>query len=323
MDRRRFVLIASFVGSGSAAGAFELTAHRARTRPGCLEGIPGAPNYQYRPRSESVFSGSQRGVLFAVPLRDTADQLERLKSLRVRLPVNSLPAPVTGTPAGETPVASVYDSSLEGEWTVGTAEEVPAGIIVRPDLVLPGGLPGTVRPGARRSGGTSSTPRSPTRPNGAAQNSATHQPSAVQAAAKLPVRLYQLNRVSLAVDHCQVSEIALLVRADAFWSLSLRADQNRRSATADEAGYNPRLHLKRNEFHLRLRCLGGLATATNPTSQAAAQPAIAMIEPEPFWVERGQPKFHQATGYARSGDQWLNSLDVALIDRVEIEFFFR
>jgi hypothetical protein len=165
-------------------------------------------------------------------------------------------------------------------------------------------------------------PSAPHLPSAAAQAAAA-QAAAVQAAAKLPGRLYQLNRGQLAVEHCRVAEVALLIRGDAFWTLSLRADQNRQDVSPDEAGYNPRLHLKRNEFHLRLRCLGGLATATNPTSQAAAQPAIAMIEPEPFWVERGQPKFHQATGYARSGDQWLNSLDVALIDRVEIEFFFR
>lgn len=329
MDRRQFFLFAAVVGSDSAAAAVELVAHRAKTRPGCLEGIPGAPNYQYRPRSETVFSGSQRGLLFAVPLRDTADRLRDWQSLRTRLPVNNLPMPVVSLPAGaagDSPATAAGPRPLEGEWTVATVEEVPPPSpemeLTGPNRSPPRGFPGLGRPGLFRPGGPLVAPRAAA---GAAPAPSTPpMPSTDgQAASKLPVRLYQLNRVSLAIDHCQVSEVALLLRADAFWSLSLRADQNRRSTAADETGYNPRLHLKRNEFHLRLRCLGGLGTATNPTSQSAAQPAVAIIEPEPFWVERGQPKFHQTTGQALSNHRALSSLDVALIDRVEIEFFYR
>lgn len=331
MDRRRFVLLAAIVGSGSVAGAVELAANRARTRPGCLEGIPGSFNYQYRPRSESVFSGSQRGVLFAVPVRDTADQLRERGSLLAVFKKRPLASAVEGSPAtppATSPTPMAGGQIPEGEWTVGTAEELPAQqpsptfegprnaaprrLFQRTDrpLAMVGSDPEPVPPGKAQ------------RDFGAAPN-VSNAPNASAAVAKPATRLYQLHRGSLAVDHCQVSEIALLLRADAIWSLSLRADQNRRADAPDEARYNPQLHLKRNEFHVRLRCLGGLDTANGPTSQAAGQPILAIIEPEPFWVERGQPKFHRMTGFVRSGDQQLDSLDIALIDRVEIEFFYR
>jgi hypothetical protein len=216
----------------------------------------------------------------------------------------------------------------DGEWPVGTAEELP---VPWPSPELEGPQNAALRRPIQQSDRRFAAgdafaqfppPRKAQRDFGAAPN-VSNAPNAFAAAAKPATRLYQLHRGSLAVDHCQVSEIALLLRADAVWSLSLRADQNRRADTPAEARYNPQLHLKRNEFQVRLRCLGGLDTAKGPTSQAAGQPVLAIIDPEPFWVERGQPKFHRMTGYVRSGDQRIDSLDIALIDRVEIEFFYR
>ena len=39
---------------------------------------------------------------------------------------------------------------------------------------------------------------------------------------------YQMSQAELRVDHCAISRVALVIRTDGFWKLSLRADQNRR-----------------------------------------------------------------------------------------------
>lgn len=130
------------------------------------------------------------------------------------------------------------------------------------------------------------------------------------------IKLFQLDRSRMRVNHCSISDVALQLDDRGHWVLSLRADQNPRPSTREEARYNSRLHLKRNEFVVRLRCLGFVQ---EPRAEVhAGRPVLAEINPEPFWVENGQPKYLRVTDCNDDVRQ-----NVHLIDRVEIEFFYR
>jgi hypothetical protein len=99
------------------------------------------------------------------------------------------------------------------------------------------------------------------------------------------------------------------------WVLSLRADQNRR---AEGEGFVPTLYVKRNLFTVRLRCYGNFANEPTQAALDSGKPLLAAIQPPGFWVENGQPK------YLRLADQdELIQRYFELIDRVEIEFFYR
>jgi hypothetical protein len=132
------------------------------------------------------------------------------------------------------------------------------------------------------------------------------------------IELYQLDRPRLQIDHCEISQVALQLFGDGRWILSLRADQNRRPPEGEPAEYNPRLHIKRNEFVVRLRCLGAFRTEPIEVASAAGKPVLADLNVEPFWVENGQPRYIRSGGCcALVQDQFED------INRVEIEFFYR
>jgi hypothetical protein len=132
------------------------------------------------------------------------------------------------------------------------------------------------------------------------------------------VDLYQLDQVGLAIDHCAITQVALQLHDDGRWVLSLRADQNRRPAEGAPVVYNPFLHIKRNQFVVRLRCLGAARTPPLTGDLAAGRPVLADLGPVSFWVENGQPL------PVRTGDSspWVQE-HFEDIDRIEIEFFYR
>lgn len=135
------------------------------------------------------------------------------------------------------------------------------------------------------------------------------------------IKLFQLDRSRLRINHCSISDVALQLDDQGHWVLSLRADQNplpkgRDPQSRIETRYNPRLHLKRNEFVVRLRCLGFVQESRAEIH--AGRPVLAEINPEPFWVENGQPKYLRVTDCADEL-RW----NLHLIDRVEVEFFYR
>ncbi len=131
------------------------------------------------------------------------------------------------------------------------------------------------------------------------------------------VELYQLDRSRLQIDHCEISEVALQLYSDGRWILSLRADQNRRPGVDEPQQFNPQLHLKRNQFVVRLRCLGAFQNEPTEAAMAVGRPVLADLQPLPFWVENGRPY------YLRAGDcdGWVAE-HFAEIDRVEIEFYY-
>jgi len=137
-------------------------------------------------------------------------------------------------------------------------------------------------------------------------------------------RLYQFNVAKLRLDHCSISEMALQIHPDGHWRLNLRADQNPRqlqpldvvpNVTTAQPATNYTADLNRNLFYVRVQCYA--AEGGGPGSPLG-KPVIAMLAPEPFWVQRGEPRLWIAKGWDGDVQQFLS-----LIDRVGIEFYYR
>ena len=143
------------------------------------------------------------------------------------------------------------------------------------------------------------------------------------------VRIYQLQQSVLRIDHCSLSRFALTLHEDGSWTLNFQADQNPQmigqplnaitapGAAALDIGGKQTTHLKRNEFNVRVRCYGAFPI-NQLLTDAPGKPVLFEIRPQPFWVQRGQPysfwERHPDPLVARYFD---------LIDRVEVEFFYR
>jgi hypothetical protein len=132
------------------------------------------------------------------------------------------------------------------------------------------------------------------------------------------IDLYQLDQPGLRIDHCEISQVALQIHDDGTWVISLRADQNRGPEEGEPAEWNPRLHIKRNEFTVRLRCLGAFQNAPAEAAPIAGRPLLADLNPPPFWVENGEPRHVRW-----EGRNVLVEKHFADIDRVEIELYYR
>lgn len=143
------------------------------------------------------------------------------------------------------------------------------------------------------------------------------------------VRYFQFPQRELRVDHCSISRVALVLHENAFWTLSLRADQNPwfRGGTRNVLTPVPRNvpvsglvsnGLKRNQFVVRIRCLGAAPLGLTRTDVGPPKPVLLELGPCVFWVQRGQPySFWRRVAHP----------DLAkvfdLIDQVEIEFVYR
>jgi hypothetical protein len=151
------------------------------------------------------------------------------------------------------------------------------------------------------------------------------------------VRYFQLDVAQLAVDHCQISRVTFHTEDDGTWKLNLRADQNPQfrlvkdggtlfPGTPDETLFpGPRTasgrlyteHLLRNQFFVRVRCLGGLPVQQKQPNLAAA-PVLLRMEPPGFWVQRAVPLEWGANGFNPELPIYFNR-----IDRIEVEFYYR
>ena len=132
------------------------------------------------------------------------------------------------------------------------------------------------------------------------------------------IDLYQLDRARIQINHCEISDVAIQLYDDGQWVLSLRADQNRRPEDGGPDGYNPFLHIRRNEFFIRLRCLGAYDHPPMTEVVTNGKPVLADLQPYAFWVENGEPRYVR-----QHGNDPLVAEHFADIDRVEIEFFYR
>lgn len=137
-------------------------------------------------------------------------------------------------------------------------------------------------------------------------------------------RLYQFDVGKLEIEHCSVSEMALQIFPDGYWRLDLRADQNPRqlkpldvvpNVTTAQPATRYTADLRRNQFHVRVQCY---AAAAGANGSRLGKPIVATLTPDPFWVQRGEPRSWSATG----GDPELRTF-FPTIDRVGVEFYYR
>ena len=135
------------------------------------------------------------------------------------------------------------------------------------------------------------------------------------------IQLFQWDRPSLQIDHCSISRVALQLHDDGSWVLSLRADQNREPeepGTPEERESRfQTLHLKRNQFVVKLRCYGAYRLEEPRADETTGKPVLFELGPKRFWVQRAQPKDFWFRG---NDDDVRRYFD--LVDRVEIELFY-
>lgn len=135
-------------------------------------------------------------------------------------------------------------------------------------------------------------------------------------------KLFQWPLAGLRVDHCTVSQLAFWFDQQGRWTATLRGDQNPLEEIGNlHESTAPNLftsHVKRNQFHVRLRVLGVTVPPRLDEVVSAGRPVLAAIDLEPFWVERQVPEYQRQTGCDPNLGRYFE-----LIDRVEIEFFYR
>lgn len=142
------------------------------------------------------------------------------------------------------------------------------------------------------------------------------------------IRYYQMDTAALKVDHCSLSRVALTLHADGTWIFSARADQNPLMGP-DQGQLVPLRpdgpmvvkfteHLKRNQFFVKVRGYSAYPVKENLPGVSTGKPALAAITLCPFWVQRGEPYDVMLRGQQADVRQFFH-----LIDRVEIEFYYR
>ncbi|MCA9163444.1 MAG: hypothetical protein R3C99_09335 [Pirellulaceae bacterium] len=305
------VLTASQLLGVASAGDLPGPKH-ARTRPACLAGIPDA-RYQYGPQSPTELAISRTGIL----LRDRTVEIEAALAAELLATIesdfrseNSIRRQTTG-------------EGVVLEQRAGEVLETPRGIRERSSEALRRELPGPPiglwdRLGLGRRSVDEFPPPLDLNATRLDRERFTSVRPAPTVARRTVVDLYQLERAAISVGHCHISQVALQIHDNGMWILSLRADQNPLPPPGAVPIYNPTLHIKRNLFHVKLRCLGAYREPVAEFVPSLGKPVLAELSPCPFWVENGQPRF------VRTGrvDPWLQE-HFADIDRVEVEFFFR
>jgi len=142
------------------------------------------------------------------------------------------------------------------------------------------------------------------------------------------IKLFQLEPPKeLEIDHCAITRAALQLDREGYWTLSLRACQNAVMPPDQVAAQGEEkkgriekftLHLKRNQFFVKLRAYAVFPEAVADLDKSPGKPVMFTLGPESFWVERGEPlDFHRQY---RSGEI---AKYFDYIDRVELEFYYR
>lgn len=265
---------------GFASDAKAQTFHR--TRPAELNGIP-CYDYQWGERPRGV-SGLASGVLLERPVADA------VRAFRDLVQDETLAAVLADRPRTPVPVEAPMLRDADR-----SPEELPS--------------PREVRDGSEQDHDRAH----PERPTASASSALPRAMAAIAPARAL--RLFQLERTHLGVDHCAISNVAVQLHRDGLWVLSLRADQNPTSPDGIES-YRPRLHVRRNAFQVRLRCYGfyGATTSQLPVGR----PVLADLHPVEFMVEREVPKHIRMACCDPRVARYFD-----MIDRIEIEFTYQ
>lgn len=298
----RWLLLVTLAAVVSPLPAGELIVRRHTTRPPCTHAIPDQ-DYQWGARSRPQIVVSRTALLLQ---RNTVETEETL-DLLAGLPRAEWTQEQTETiqPDDKAKVVVVERRSVgtkaeRDEASVLRSSSERQEVEILPPAARPATAPVQASRRVRQAEVTSALPR------------------AADAGRKRTIKLYQLEQAELAIDQCAISDVALQLDNTGHWVLSLRGDQNRRVEPPAEAVFNPWAHIKRNEFVLQLRCLGAFRNEPQEVAPRAGRPVLAVIEVQPFWVENGQPRYLRIPGYQPEIATYF-----PLIDRVELEFFYR
>lgn len=147
---------------------------------------------------------------------------------------------------------------------------------------------------------------------------------------------FKLVQASLVNGHCSISNVALTIRDDGYWSLGLQADQNpivpqSNPPLVAASPAPPRIilrgatlpsrftaHIKRNQFIIRVRGYGAYPDLTDPATPSG-RPILFALQIPPFWVERELP----LRPLPFEGKNGLIAEYFKSVDRVEVELTYR
>ena len=139
------------------------------------------------------------------------------------------------------------------------------------------------------------------------------------------LRTFAMDQKELRVQHCSISEVAFTIRDNGQWIFNCRADQNpwfTKQPNALPVLSSPRAptietnHLLRNEFFVTVRCYGNFPL--KEAKKSTGKPALAVIGPISFMVQRGVPFVANVSEARLELQQYY-----PLIDRIEFDFYYR
>lgn len=134
------------------------------------------------------------------------------------------------------------------------------------------------------------------------------------------------SRSQLRVDHCRVSDIVVDIDNRGYWWATFLAEQNFPLEPEQGRRFRQRIHLKRNEFEVKIRLLSSGKASSREISNSdilsrepdAGRLIVAKIEPSKFWVQRERPRHMQYSGHCSQ-----IFYDFDLITAAEFEFSYR
>lgn len=109
---------------------------------------------------------------------------------------------------------------------------------------------------------------------------------------ELPVtitKIYQQSTQSMPLNHCAISNAAVMLQENGNWSINFRATQNPELVIENQKPIFQRF--RRNKFFVTFRGLGSVSGARSPDSDNLGRPVLFEQKLEGFWVERGQTRF--------------------------------
>lgn len=326
---RKFRIVICLFLACNVLFAGKIIVHRGRTVVRIRKGIPNH-NYAAKNRSRSITAISKRGILMGKTVEETNRRLNRLSAIAPEIKTRATTLNAFGQPvleltgrdnlpgltqklltlqSKEQRVALIDEMKAQQEFvrTANSNYQAEARQLAE-NRIQEIATQLATSPDESESAGASAT--------GDVTN------------AEPRIKLFQLAQPTLSIDHCSISQFALQVEESGNWTLSLKADQNRR-----RNAYKPTQYIKRNEFQIRIRALGAIRSGFTRLDDGAGRPVLAQWQPIKFFVENGAPYYARwssdDTSEATDNDakEFVSKELLARFfedsDRIEVEFFYR
>ncbi|QDV52203.1 hypothetical protein [Gimesia fumaroli] len=102
-------------------------------------------------------------------------------------------------------------------------------------------------------------------------------------------KIYQQSASSMNLNHCAISNTAVMLQENGSWSINLRATQDPKLVPNTQRPIFQRF--RRNKFYVTFRGLGSVSGTTSPESDDLGRPVLFEQKLEGFWVEQGQTRY--------------------------------